>query len=93
MDTATRIIRVQGTPFRVPDGIFTLTPDENRPQCEAREPEWPDGTGGQVVCELPRHGTGPDGQAHIATNAGWPTGDIIAIWQEVPAIWNLDDEG
>lgn len=85
-ETETRIMRVQGIPVRAFDGVFTLptAPPAGRP-CMETEPDWPDGSGGSVVCDLPRHETGPDGLAHIATNAGYPVGDIIAIWWNMPA--------
>jgi hypothetical protein len=82
----TRIIRIQGIPARVPDGMFTQANTGPGPFCETTEPNWPDGCGGTVVCCLPRHESGPYGQAHIANNAGWPSGDVIAIWQDTPAI-------
>lgn len=85
-DSETWIIRIQGVPVRVPDQMFTQSNTSPRPLCEAVEPDWPDNSGGQVRCCLPVHETGPAGMAHIANNAGWPTGDIIAIWWDAPAM-------
>jgi hypothetical protein len=87
----TKIVRMNGVPVRVPSDQLT-DPDPWRAEdCGAREPEWPDGMGGQVVCTLPPHARpdGPDGVAHMANNAA---SDIIAIWWDVPAVWNVDDD-
>jgi hypothetical protein len=63
-----------------------MQPSPDGEWCPATEPDWPDGSGGQVVCCLAVHETGPAGLAHIANNAGSPLGDVIAIWWDVPAV-------
>jgi len=88
----TRIIRIQGVPTRVPDGMFTQCNIHAGPACTATEPYWEDGSGGQVICDLPAHPTGAAGMAHIANNAGYPEGDIIAIWHDIPAVPGDTDE-
>lgn len=87
----TKIVRMNGTPVRVPSNMLT-DPDtfaRTGPGCDAIEPDWPDGTGGMVVCTLDPHPTGPDGLAHIANNGSC---DIIAIWWDAPARPNSDDD-
>ena len=84
-----KIVRMNGIPVRVPSDQLIDPDPARRTICEAPEPEWPDGSGGVVVCTLAPHATGPDGSAHIANNAG---ADVIAIWWGTPAVWNPGDD-
>lgn len=91
MTTATKVVRMNGTPVRVPAGELT-DPHPHIPQdtpccCGAAEPDWPDGQGG-AFCTIAVHGTGPDGTAHIAHNG---SRDVIAIWWDAPAVPSLED--
>jgi len=75
----TRIVRVNGTPLRVP---MDELPDPNlggiAETCGATEPNWPDGTGGSLICTLARHDdSGERGTVHIA-HSGQLT--VLAIW-------------
>jgi hypothetical protein len=86
---STKIVRINGVSVRVPGEQLT-DPDPWRPEfCDETEPAWRDGTGGEVVCTLAPHETGPDGIAHMANNAAT---EIIAIWWDEPAVANDDDD-
>lgn len=89
----TLIVRIMGTPVRVPRDHFTEASPNEGEFCETTEPCWPDGSGGGVVCTLPPHESGPDGTAHMANNADAVEASIIAIWWDTPAVINGDDFG
>ena len=87
----TRIIRINGVPVRVPREQLHEHPPFEDNVCGVPEPDWPDGTGGDVVCTLPPHETGPSGLAHMANDAGAFYARIIAIWWDAPARPGNDD--
>ena len=90
--TATKIVRIQGVRVRVPRAELTDALSFWGDPCDATEPEWPDGSGGEVVCTLPPHPAGASGIAHIANNADAVGADIIAIWWDEPATADAESD-
>lgn len=74
-----RIIRVNGTPVRIPAAEFPdPAPNRAGEQCGEIEIEGPNGEGGVAVCTLPPHDDSPGlGTWHIAHDG---EGQVLAIW-------------